>query len=117
MKKIDTTHIKPEDLPKLEKVVNALSKKGFGVKLAGSATQRPDYQDIDLGCWINKNYDENDHRQEDIRDALKQVKAEHVRWKDNMVFSTVYTARIEFKITGTYFDLMYSPSGRYLGYK
>jgi len=115
---IDTTHIKAEDAPKLERVVAALSKKGFKVRLAGSAAQRPDYNDIDLGCWINGEYDGGDHhRQKDVRDALSAAKAEHLTWQDNPLWATtVYTARIKFKIEGTKFDLMYSPSGQHLKY-
>ncbi|MBS3169845.1 hypothetical protein J4210_05135 [Candidatus Woesearchaeota archaeon] len=105
-------HIGIDDEVNVRDVLRFLDTAGVNVRLAGSALNRTDYDDIDIGAW-------NKRGRGNVGDVVKNLFLElgvtdHTR---NHVAATWVRDWVEFEYKGTRFDLIYCPSSEfYLGY-
>ncbi|MBI2103173.1 hypothetical protein HYT55_04995 [Candidatus Woesearchaeota archaeon] len=105
-------YIRIDDQVNVRDVLRFLDTAGVNVRLAGSALERTDYDDIDLGVW-------NKQRRGDVGNVVKNLFVElgvtnHTR---THVAATWVRDWVEFEYKGTRFDLIYCPSSEwYLGY-
>ena len=104
--------IREDDQTNVRDVLRFLDTAGVNVRLAGSALERADYDDIDIGAW-------NKRGRGNVGDVVKNLfldfgVTDHTR---NHVAATWVRDWVEFDYNGTRFDLIYCPSSEfYLGY-
>ena len=103
-------YIRPDDQSNVKTVVDMLMKVGLQVQLAGSALERADYNDIDLGAWNRKRGDARPL----VGPLLEQL---GVTSSEKIIIPATYVhGWFRFEYQGTRFDLVCASHKYYLGY-
>lgn len=103
-------NIRPTDQPNLQTVLKALAKEGLHVRLAGSALERTNYNDIDLGAWDK----DQGTVQRPVESFLEKLGV--TEYESLFVAATWAHGWVRFEYQGTRFDLVCTNHEYYLGY-